>query len=167
MNSANTYLLSVFLLAFFIQPLHAIEVYQWTDANGVVHFSQWAPDDQQGDVQLVSVDGGEGAENGLGISEEDDPEGYLAHREQMDALWADMEARREAERERQSQAARTELIYVQPESGYAYDYPYIFPGYGNRPPHRPGRPPHKPRPLPVEPERPGNGAIKTATLKRP
>lgn len=166
MNSTTTYLFSILLLALFIRPLHAIEVYQWTDENGVVHFSQWAPDEQQGDVQTVSVDGGEGAENGLGISEEDDPEGYQAHREQMDALWSDMEARREAERERQAQASKTEFIYLQPENNYAYQYPYIFPGYGNRPPNRPGRPPHKPRPLPAGPEDPG-AIIKPATLKRP
>jgi len=165
---STTKLLILFLLvAAPAMPVHALEVYQWTDENGVVHFSQWAPEKQPEDIRTVSIEGGQGAENGLGISEQDDPEGYRAHREQMDALWADMEARREAERERQAQASRTEFIYLQPENNYAYDYPYIFPGYGNRPPTRPGRPPHKPRPLPSGPDETETPVAGTATWKRP
>ena len=161
MKSRFTFLLLVVFLVGLPLSLHATEVYQWTDENGVVHFSQWAPETDQQDLAVVEVDGGEGAENGLGISEEDDPEGYRINRESMDALWAERKARREAERERQERAARTEFVYLRPETEYAYQYPFFLPGYGNRPPHRPGRPP-KPTPLPIPDPLPP-----TATWKRP
>jgi hypothetical protein len=125
-------------------PALAIEVYQWTDDNGVVHFSQWAPDDGVKGVETVSVEGGVQQDNGIGISEADDPQGYQAHREEMELLWAEIEARREAERERQARAPSTEIVYVPSEP--RYEYPYFGPGFGLLPPFRPDRPPHRPKP---------------------
>lgn len=127
-------------------PAVAVEVYQWTDENGVVHYSQFAPGDEAHEVETVRLEGGEAGDHGIGISEADDPEGYKAHREEMDALWANMEARREAERERQEQAPTTEVVYY-PYETYD-DYPYFYPGLGLRPPSRPERPPLRPTPHP-------------------
>jgi len=115
-------------------PVLAIEVYQWTDDSGVVHFSQWAPGDEVKEVETVSVEGGGQQDNGIGISEADDPEGYQAHREEMETLWAEIEARREAERERQARAPSTEIVYLNPEPDYGN--PFFFPGRGLRPPFR-------------------------------
>lgn len=160
MKSTRIHLSAILFFACTTLSAQMVEVYQWTDEDGVVHFSQFAPDEQAGNVETVSVDGGEGASHGLGISEEDDPEGYKAHREEMEALWAEREARREAARNRQAQAPRTEYIYVQQE----YASPFIYPRYGYRPPNRP---PDKPRPRPgVDPVDPGNAPPKTATWKR-
>lgn len=151
------------LLLWLTLPVHALEIYQWTDEDGVVHFSQWVPEEQPEGVETVNIQGAGEASNGLGISEEDDPEGYQAHREQMDALWADLEARREADRDRQEQATRTEFIYREPE----YENPYIFPGYGyrpsNRPPNKPGRPPNRPRPH----AEPPSAVLAPPPLKKP
>lgn len=130
-------------------PGMAIELYQWTDEDGVVHFSQWAPGEEVENVETVSVEGGGETDNGLGISEADDPEGYQAHREGMDALWAELEARREEERQRQRSAPTRDVVYYPSEPGYGY--PYVYPGYGLRPPHRPDRPPNRPK-SPAEPE---------------
>lgn len=168
MKPKTTLMCSFLLLAWLASPVDALEVYQWTDEDGVLHFSQWAPEEDHEGVTTVNVDDGEDTANGLGISEEDDPEGYQAHREQMDALWADLEARREADRERQQQVSRTEVIYTEPVNSY----PYVFPGYGyrpgHRPPNKPGRPPNRPRPQPgVDPEDPGRSGIAPGTLKRP
>ncbi len=128
-----------------------VEVFQWTDENGVLHFSQWSPGDAVENVETVSLVGGGELDNGIGISEDDDPEGYQAHREEMEALWADIEARRKAERERQARQPSTEIVYVydQPE----YGYPYFFPGSRLKPPHhQPGRPPLLPQPRPGGPD---------------
>lgn len=127
-------------------PALAVEVFRWTDENGVIHFSQWAPEEGVRGVRTVRVvDGGE-KDNGIGVSESDDPEGYRAHRAEMDALWAEIELRREAERERQARAPATEIVYLPAEQFYGY--PYFFPGHGLRPPFKPDQPPHRPRPEP-------------------
>lgn len=151
------FLITAIMLACLAQSAAAVEVYQWTDENGVVHFSQWAPEGQGENVETVFVEGEEGAANGLGISEEDDPEGYAAHREQMAALRSDMEARREAEQERREQASRAQVVYLPPENTT-----YFYPGYGYRPPNRPanrppGRPPNRPPDRPRPQPQPGNG----------
>lgn len=149
-----------FCLAGFAAPGLAVEVYQWTDENGVVHYSQWAPGDHVDSVETVRVDGGGESRNGLGISEEDDPYGFQAHREEMDALWAEIEERREAAQSRQEAAPTTEIIYLDSEPGYSVPY---YPGFRPRPPHwEPGDRPRPPRPDVEEPSRPG-----TSTLKRP
>lgn len=143
--------------ALFGDNLAAVEVYQWTDENGVVHFSQWAPDEDVRDVETVSVKGGAEADNGLGISEEDDPDGYQAHREEMDALWNEIEERRKVARTSQDAAPVPEIIFVGSEPDYAMPYypPGLRPFPRPRPDHRPGDGPgHRPgRPG----DRPGNG----------
>lgn len=126
-------------------PAPALEVYQWRDENGVIHFSQWAPDEAVENVETIRVEDGGEKDYGIGVSEQDDPDGYQAHREEMEALWAGIEARREAERERQARAPTTEIVYY-PYESYD-DYPYLFPGFG-LPPLPPDRPPHRPRPRP-------------------
>lgn len=141
-------------------PGTALEVYQWTDENGVIHFSQWAPAEDVENVETVTVGGGGEGDNGIGISEADDPEGYKAHREEMDALWAEIEARREAERRRQSSGPTSEIVYLPSEPGYGF--PFFFPGHGLRPPFKP----HRPRP-PMEEEEPQMPPVKAVPYKRP
>lgn len=145
-------------------PALALEVYQWTDENGVVHFSQWAPDEAVENVETVRVEGGGEKDYGIGVSEEDDPEGYEAHRKDMEALWAGIEARREAERQARESAPGTEVIYVNAQPDYGY--PYLFPGRGLRPPFRPDRPGHSPAD-PDDRDRPGRGPPASVPFKRP
>lgn len=121
-----------FLACTLCAPALAMEVYQWTDENGVVHFSQWAPGDEVKGVETVSVDGGGQQDNGIGISETDDPQGYKEHREEMVALWAEIEARQEAERRQRERTPTTEIVYLNSEPDYSN--PFFFPGRGLRPP---------------------------------
>jgi hypothetical protein len=131
----------------------AFEVYQWTDQNGVVHFSQWAPADNVKNVERLDVPGGGEQDNGIGISEADDPEGYQAHRDQMDALWDDIDKRREAAKEKQS-SVQTQVVYQNQDPNYVYPYyPRRF-----HPGHRPGnRPEQLPSPGRPSGPRPGPG----------
>lgn len=139
-------------------PVQAEEIYHWVDENGVQVFSQEPPPSTVNDSKTLDLGDGVLSQDGIGISEEDDPEGYQAHREEMDALWADIEARREARRMQQGASPSPEVIYHYVEE--YDDYPYLYPGNGLRPPHRPGqRPPGMERPTP-HPSPP-------ATLKRP
>lgn len=140
-------------------PVAAVEVYQWTDENGVVHFSQWAPDEQVADVATIDVD--DAGDNGLGISEEDDPDGYQAHREEMAALWSQIEDRRAAAQSRPDPLPATEVIFVGSEPGYeVFDWDD---GFRRGPPWlpdfrpRPGRPGHDFDDPPGRNDRPGRG----------
>lgn len=148
----------------------ALEVYQWTDQDGVIHFSQWSPGRDVANVETVQVDGGDTTDNGLGVSEQDDPEGYEAHRAEMDALRAEMEARREAGRRRQEASPTPQVVYVPyADPGWGS---YFWPGGGLRPPHKPGKPPSRPKPppstlLPLPHGSPVQHAIPPAALKRP
>ena len=131
--------------------VEASEIYQWTDENGVVHYSQWAPEEDVGEVQTVRVEGGNG-NNGLGISEQDDPEGYRAHQEEMDALWTGIEERREAARSQPEAQPVTEYIYVGNDWGYEDAIWPVYRPWPQPPNHRP-RPP-RPRPHDDVPYRP-------------
>lgn len=143
-----------------VAPVAAVEVYQWTDENGVVHFSQWAPDEQIDDVATLSVE--DTGDNGLGISEEDDPDGYQAHREEMAALWTEIEQRREQSRSRQESEPGTEIIYVGAEPNVAV--PYFVPGF--RPFPRP-LPRLGPKPRRGPGEREEAGPPPSVPFKRP
>jgi hypothetical protein len=131
-------------------PANAVEVYQWTDENGVVHFSQWAPTEPEQDVSTLEVDGSQPP----GYDPEEDRYNVAANQKYMESLRSDLDARREAEKN-QSAAAAQQIIQqtVPPEYG---TWP-VYPGYGqfpsNRPPHKPDRP--------VKPERPVEEPVHT------
>lgn len=152
------------VLGLYVMPVFALGVYKWTDEAGVVHYSQTAPEEDHEGVEMIDLEADPEAGNGLGISEEDDPEGYQAHREEMDALWADIEEKRERARERRDKQERTEVVYVQSEPQNSYVYPW----HGYRPPHKPGRPPHRPQPLPApEPVNPPTSVLDPLPFRRP
>lgn len=128
------------------RPVNAVEVYQWTDENGVVHFSQWAPTAPEKDVTTLEVDGSPPP----GYDPEEDRYNVEANQKYMESLRSDLDARREAEKN-QSAAAAQQIIQqpVTPEYG---TWP-VYPGYGLRPPLRPERP--------VKPERPVEEPVHT------
>jgi len=123
--------------------LAATEVYQWTDANGVVHFSQWAPTAPEKDVSKLDVDGSQPA----GYNPEEDLYNVDANQKSMESLRSDMDARREAGK---SQPPQTMQQVIQQTLTPEYGTWPIYPGSGqlpsNRPPLRPDRP--------VKPEQP-------------
>jgi len=133
-------------------PGFALEVYQWTDKDGVVHFSQWAPAGDVSNVETLDVQGGGKQHNGLGVSEEDDPDGYQAHRDEMDALWDDINKRREAARKQQA-SNPTQVVYQNQDQGYLYPY------YPRRFRPHPG-----PRPNPGPRPGPGGGSMEVPVV---
>ena len=142
-----------------VTPVFALGIYKWTDEAGVVHYSEKAPESDEQAVEIMSLNADDG--NGLGISEEDDPEGYAAHREEMDELWADIEEKKERARERREREESRQVIYVQPEQQYNYGNPW----FGYRPPHRPIRPPERPVQLP-EPASPPSSVLDPGVFRR-
>ncbi|MSQ97808.1 MAG: DUF4124 domain-containing protein [Xanthomonadales bacterium] len=126
-------------------PANAVEVYQWTDENGVVHFSQWAPTEPEKNVSTLEVDGSPPP----GYDPEADLYNVEANQKYMESLWSDREKRQEESRERQA-ASAPQIIQqtITPEYGA---WP-VYPAYGLRPPLRPDRPDRPEKP--VRPEQP-------------
>ena len=123
-------------------PANAVEVYQWTDENGVVHFSQWAPTKPEKNVSTLEVDGSPPP----GYDPEADVYNVEANQKYMESLWSDREKRQEESRKQQAVPA-PQIIQqtIMPEYGA---WP-VYPAYGLRPPLRPDRPEK-----PVRPEQP-------------
>ncbi len=127
------------------RPANAVEVYQWTDENGVVHFSQWAPTEPEKDVSTLEVDGSQPP----GYDPEQDLYNVEANQKYMESLWSDREKRQEESRKQQA-ASGPQIIQqtITPEYGA---WP-LYPGYGMGPPLRPDRPEKPVRPeQPIEP----------------
>ena len=132
------------LLVFLAAPASATEVYRWVDANGVVHFSQTAPGAAVEGVSRQVV------ENPVptGYDPEEDIYDVAGQRERMQALREELERRRDAQRERERQAAPVRQNVPQ-GAGFP-----VFWGPGYRPPWRPRPPVEPPIEPPVRPERP-------------
>ena len=140
------------LVAFVAAPAGATEVYRWVDEDGVVHFSQTAPDAAVSDVRRQVI------ENPVptGYDPEQDIYDVAGQQERMQARRDALEREREARRERERQAAQRPVTSAPPPQGYPV---YGWPGY--RPPNRPRPPIEPPIEPPVEPDRP------PATLRPP
>ena len=126
-------------------PAHADEVFRWVDDEGVVHFSQWAPEDVE-DVSTLVLN----ARNPDGYKPSEDPYSISKQAERTSETWKALESRREDRRTKRLEAEERER-----EASERYDYqpyPYYSPPYFSGPIHRPIRPPgHKPRPPHVRP----------------
>jgi hypothetical protein len=130
------------------QPAIAGEVFRWVDSEGVVHFSQWAPDDVE-DVSKLVVK----ATNPPDYDPADDPYSISRQAERTSEAWKEIETRRDELREKRLEAEKRER---QESERYDYEpYPYYSPYYSYRP-RPPGfrpRPPHV-RPPIYPPNRP-------------
>lgn len=133
----------------------AADVFTWTDSSGVIHFSQWAPDDVH-DVSRLVVH----ATNRPGYDPQDDPYSIANQAERTNATWKELEARKLERREK----LRKEREQLAQNAAPHYDrhYPYsrpvsYWPIY--RPIYPPIRPPvhppdYRPVPLPNQPAAP-------------
>ena len=127
-------------------PAGATEIYRWVDEDGVVHFSDTKPADEEVNVLYV------GSTNPPGYEPAEDPYSIRNQADRINLTWSRLEDERDKRREvRREQAARRPLTVYAPYDPYddAYHYSYYRPGF--RPPFRP---PHRPdnrpvRPLPV------------------
>lgn len=134
-------------------PASAYEVYSWVDENGVTHFSQWAPAEPVADVkEMVLPDAAP-----PNYDPAEDRYAVEATSEQVQAVWDELEKRREERREREANSVQPVVRYQEYESGYGWPgwslYPYPRPD--NRPDYRPDhRPDHRPGPKPLPPLQP-------------
>jgi hypothetical protein len=137
----------------------AADVFHWIDENGVMHFSQWAPDDVN-DVSKLVVH----AKNPPGYDPLEDPYSIRNQAERTNATWKDLEARKEERREKLRQERERNVRNSPPPYDAYYSYvrplpywPIHRPVYSpiHRPIHLPIHPPgHRPTPLPIRPVAP-------------
>jgi hypothetical protein len=124
-------------------PASADEIYRWVDANGVVNFSQAAPDAATAGVSLMHLPDSTPPESG----QAQDIYNVQEQAERMQALRDEREERRKARRERQQLAAQP-----QPQPVRTWSHPLWYPPVHPKPPVKP-RPP-VPEPYPVSTFRP-------------
>jgi hypothetical protein len=137
---------ALFLLAFLASmPALATEVYHWVDENGVSHYTQSAPPADVNGVKKVILQDTTPSD----YDPEEDRYGVEAQAERMASLREEMAEKREAQRERQRNAAQ------QPVVQYQQPYPYGYSSFW-QPPYYP-RPPQPVQPIapaPIYPFRP-------------
>jgi hypothetical protein len=113
------------------------EVYYWVDANGVANYSQWAPPESTAVVtRQVLPDAGPAPDAS------EDIYAVEATAREMDALWKEIEQRRQEQRKRQPQPAPVVVVQQSEPEEYGFPVWYNRPGHGqgSRPGH--GRPGH-------------------------
>jgi hypothetical protein len=143
MRRYKTFLVAAFFLLCNANPAVAGEIFHWVDADGVMHFSDWAPADNNVEVSKVFVSNS----NPPDYDPDADQNSILGQAERTNERWSEL---REQKEERSKQ--RRELEELE-RRRYAveYDYPYYSDSYlyyrpGYRPVHRPGigrRPPFR------------------------
>ena len=137
----------------------APDIFHWTDENGVVHFSQWAPDNVA-NISTLVVSGG----NPTGYDPLQDPYSVRNQAERVKATWKALEERKEERLKRKRETQKAFAAYdpaQRPYDPYAHSSLFAFyspiyrpvrPPYF-RPPHV--RPPHvRPPVFPGKPPRP-------------
>lgn len=134
-----TFLL-LFLWGLAGSTVHASEIYRWVDDNGVVHFSQTAPNESETEVDKLALQDTRPSD----YDPDRDIYGVAEQAERMQALRDDMEEKRQESLKRQREAAKQPAYqYRQPER---YGYP-IFWNAGPNPPLRPVPPIQLPGPI--------------------
>jgi hypothetical protein len=102
-------------------PSLAGEVFKWTDDEGVVHFSQWAPKHTAGVTTLITA-----SSNAADYDPGSDPYSIQNQAVRMNETWSKIEARK-AERRKRREEAEERMTRLQPPT---YDYPaYSYPYY--------------------------------------
>lgn len=135
-------ILLVFLGGLFASVVHATEVYRWMDENGVVHFSQTAPNKPGAEVDRLALQDTRPSD----YDPDQDIYGVAEQAERMTALREEMDAKRQESLERQREAAKQPAYqYRQPER---YGYPVFWnPWPRPQPPFRPDPPVTLPAPV--------------------
>lgn len=133
----------------------AYEIYQWTDDEGVVHFSQWQPDSDAEDVNKLTL----AVTNPPDYDPAEDEYSIRNQAERTNSVWTRLEEKKEARREERLQALERETQY-QPYYPRYYP-PYAYPAYPRYwRPHPKPYPPHRPlphRPVQRDNRQPANG----------
>jgi hypothetical protein len=123
----------------------ATEVYRWTDADGVVHYSQTPPPSEANASKLSLRD--PRPSDDAPVEDIYDVAGQQAR---MQALREERERKRQERLERQREAASRQADSYAPSEIYTYPAWWLRP----RPPVRPQPPPDRPSPGPGDAIRP-------------
>lgn len=159
MDRPRRYIAMVFSLVLAALPgssAGATEIYRWTDENGVVHFSQTAPQVPEADVDRMALSDNRPSD----FDPDADIYNVEAQQERMQSLREEMEQKREDRLEQQRWQARQEAEAEARRREYELrnrNYPVYY-----IPPIRPVRPVppiERPPPGPGDPIRPP-GTIK-------
>jgi hypothetical protein len=119
----------------FTANANASDIYRWVDGDGVVHFSDTAPVEND-EVERLRVNNS----NPPGYDPADDPYSIRNQAERMGETWSRLEERREERKEeRRKEAARQPVVVYEPYYPYRYYRPgYFVPGRQGHRPVRPG-----------------------------
>jgi hypothetical protein len=129
------------ILAIKANPVFAAEIFHWVDEDGILNFSDWAPEDNNVEVSKLVVS----ESNPPGYDPSEDENSVLGQAERMSDRWEELKDRKEERKKQQLELAQQERLpqYVD------YEYPYYYrPGYFShsvRPPGFGYRPPFKTR----------------------
>jgi len=129
-------------------PVLATEVYHWVDEDGVSHYSQSAPGaDVAGVSKMILED-----TTPPDYDPEEDRYGVKAQAELMASLREEIAEKREAQRERERNAAQQPVVQYQQPYRHGYSS-FWYPPYYPSPPLLPVHP-IAPEPAPIYPFRP-------------
>lgn len=122
-------------------PAYGLQIYHWIDEHGVPNFSQEKPVAEAGDVEVLELDDGTGADH----DPAEDRYGIEAQAERMAALREKMRMRRE-EQQRQTQYAVRQPTVQYPEPYRSYSHGIWLPPRYPLVPPRPEPPIARPYP---------------------
>ena len=132
---ASTCLISLILG----NPAFASEIFHWVDEDGVLNFSDWAPENNNVEVAKLVVSNA----NPPGYDPSEDQNSILEQAERMNVRWADLKERQEERRKQrleleQQQRSLQPVVYDYPyyNDSYFYYRPGRRPGFGNRRPFK-------------------------------
>lgn len=132
-----------------VNASHAADVFTWQDDNGVTHYSQWAPEDDETAASKLIVN----ANNPPGYDPAEDPYSIRNQASRVNAVWKSVEERKETRRKRKQdemrRSQRAEPYSPTTDDAFVYySRPYYRPP--QRPGHGPGFRPHPPLQFPPQ-----------------
>jgi hypothetical protein len=133
MRRYNRLTLATVCLIFFISgdPAASSEIFHWVDEDGVLNFSDWAPENSDVEVAKLVVSNS----NPPGYDPNEDQSSILEQAERMNDRWSELKERQE-DRRKQRLEFEEQQRRLHP---VAYEYPYYNdPYFYYRPGNRPG-----------------------------
>jgi hypothetical protein len=124
-------LVMIWISFFIVTPAPGSEIFHWVDEDGVLNFSDWAPENSNVEVAKLVVSNS----NPPGYDPDEDQNSVLGQADRMNIRWAALKEKQE-ERRKQRLELEEQQRRLQP---VVYDYPYYNDSFFYyRPVHRPG-----------------------------
>lgn len=114
----NVLFLSFLLLLAISYPTMGAEIYHWVDEDGVMHFSEWAPNPDVPGVLTITVPSSRPPD----YDPNDDQSSISSQAERTNVRWSEIKARRDERREQRleaaERAARLASLYAYEQEDY-------------------------------------------------